>query len=48
MTESEALKTQSEIEEILQKYNIFYNIEYEKKPNLKFIRFKEISIKVTK
>lgn len=47
MTRTEAIKTQKEIEGVLKKNNLHYNIEYVRNPSLKFINL-TISIKVSK
>jgi hypothetical protein len=46
MTKIEALKIQSEIEEIIKRHSLYAKIEQDLRPNLKFITFKEITIKI--
>ena len=46
MTEAEAIAIQDEIKEYCAGHGLWVSIEHERKPNLKMIRIKEISIKV--
>lgn len=48
METSKALNLQAEIEALCKKHGLWVAIEHEKKPDLKIIRIKEISIKVDK
>ncbi len=43
MTESEAKKIASEIQEFCLKHNLWVSVEYEMKPNLKMIRIRIIA-----
>ena len=45
-SKKDALKIQQEIEAVLQKHGAYYSVTYENKPDLRMIRFNEISIKV--
>ena len=47
MTQEQALDVQREIERICNKLGLFLTVEHQKRPDLKMIIIKEISIKVT-
>jgi len=47
MNQEQALAVQHEIERICNKYGLFLTVEHQKRPNLRMIVIKEISIKVT-
>lgn len=46
MVKNDALKLYHQFEALCAKYNLWFTVEMEKKPELKMIRIKEISIKV--
>jgi len=48
MTKEEATKVLNYIEAICAKYGLWYTVETEKKPDLRTIRVKEISMKIDK
>lgn len=47
MTRDKAISIQKEIEAILKKNDLHYEVNYVRKPSLKFINL-EVSIKITK
>ena len=47
MKQAEALKVLEEIEAVCKKHGLHYVVEFQKRPELRFINIKEISIKVT-
>lgn len=47
MTQPEALKVLAEIESVCKRFDLHYSVEFQKRPELKFINIREISIKVT-
>jgi len=46
MKKEEAIKILNQIEALCIKYGLWYSVETEKKPDLKMIKIREISIKV--
>jgi hypothetical protein len=46
MTKSEAEKLKAELESLFISYGLYYTIELDNRPELRYIRFKEVSIKV--
>ncbi len=48
MTKDDAIKVLNQIEAICVKNDLWYIVETEKRPNLKTIRIREISIKIDK
>jgi hypothetical protein len=46
MTKDEAIKVLNQIEAVCVKYGLWYTVETEKKPDLRMIRIKEVSIKI--
>ena len=46
MTRSEAEKLKAELESLFTSYGLYYTIELDNRPELRYIRFKEVSIKV--
>lgn len=47
MTIEQALEVQREFERLCNKHGLWLTVEHEKRPDLKVIRIKEISIKIT-
>lgn len=48
LTKTQAKAAEQEIISVCNKYGLWYTLEYEKKPDLRAIKIKEISIKVLK
>ncbi len=46
MEKNEAIKVLNQIEALCVKYGLWYIVETEKRPDLKMIRIREISIKI--
>jgi hypothetical protein len=46
LTEEQALDLQRELERFCHRHGLWYTVEHQKKPALRMIVFKEISIKV--
>ena len=46
MTKEEAIKVLNQIEAVCVKYGLWYTVETEKRPDLRMIKIKEVSIKV--
>jgi hypothetical protein len=47
MNEPQALRALADIEAVCKKHGLFYTIEQQKRPELKFITVKDITIKIT-
>ena len=47
MNEVLAIQAQQEIEAVLKKHGVWYDVRHSKRPHLKIIRFEDVSIKVT-
>jgi hypothetical protein len=47
LTREQALQVQQEIERVCNKYGVWCKVEHDKRPDLKMITFREITIKIT-
>lgn len=47
MNEAQAQAIVAELKAICEKYGLWFTLEFEHKPNMKIIRIREISIKIT-